>query len=89
MWQKAALTAFNRDLTTLTAQRSPLNYEMYMRCLPAKDFVTIIIDEAKKMAEGSETYSPTVNHLYKDLGNKVYARYKVLRKQKTGVLDKV
>lgn len=60
-----------------------------MRCIPAKDFVKIIVEEAKKIALGSETYSPTVNLLYRDLGHKVYARYKVLRKQKTGVLHKV
>ncbi|RZC40231.1 DNA-directed RNA polymerase, mitochondrial, partial [Asbolus verrucosus] len=88
-WEETATKAFNRDLSALASQRSPLNYEPYMRSIPLKDFVAIIVDEAKKIAEGSETYSPTVNYLYKNLGNKVYARYKVLRKQKTGVLDKV
>lgn len=89
LWEKAASEAFSRDLATLAAQRNPLNLEPYMRCIPMKDFVQIIVEEAKKIAQGSETYSPTVNLLNKDLGTKVYARYKVLHKQKTGVLDKV
>lgn len=89
LWEKSASEAFNRDLATLSAKRSPLNLEPYMRSIPTKDFVRIIVEEAKKLAQGSETYSPTVNLLNKDLGMKVYARYKVLRKQKTGVLDKV
>lgn len=89
LWEKAAMEAFNRDLAALSAQRNALSMEPYMRCIPAKDFVNIIVEEAKKIALGSETYSPTVNLLYKDLGTKVYARYKVLKKQKSGVLDKV
>lgn len=89
LWEKDALKAFSRDLAALSAQRNVLSMEPYMRCIPAKDFVKIIVEEAKKITLGSETYSPTVNLLYKDLGNKVYARYKVLRRQKNGVLDKV
>ncbi|KAJ8923365.1 hypothetical protein NQ315_001923 [Exocentrus adspersus] len=89
MWEDAASAAFNRDLATLTAQKSVLNFEPYMRCIPVKDFVTIIVEEAKKIAQGSETYSPTVSMLYRDMGAKVYARYKILRKQKTNVLNKI
>ncbi|XP_018577460.1 DNA-directed RNA polymerase, mitochondrial [Anoplophora glabripennis] len=89
MWAEAAQSAFNRDLATLTAHRSALNFEPYMRCIPLKDYIDIIIDEAKKIAQGSETYSPTVNMLHRDMGSKVYARYKILRKQKTDVLSKI
>ncbi|KAG5895035.1 hypothetical protein JTB14_014773 [Gonioctena quinquepunctata] len=89
MWEESALKAFNRDLATLSAQRSAMNMEPYMRCIPVKDYIAIIVDEAKKLAQGSETYSPTVYMLYKDMGSKVYARYKILSKQKTGVLDKI
>ncbi|CAH1964297.1 unnamed protein product [Acanthoscelides obtectus] len=89
MWEESALLAFYRDLQTLSAQRSAMNLEPYLRCIPVKYIVAIIVDEAKRIAQGSETYSPTVKMLYQDLGNKVYARYTVLRKQKTGVLDKI
>ncbi|KAF5270657.1 hypothetical protein FQA39_LY01395 [Lamprigera yunnana] len=88
-WENAALLGFNRDLMTLSARRNFLSLEPFLRLLPAKDFVQIIIEEAKKMAEGSETYSPTCNQLYKDLGMKVYLRYQILRKQKTGTIEKM
>nr|CAI5825022.1 unnamed protein product [Callosobruchus analis] len=74
MWEKAALTAFLRDLSTLSAQRSVMSMEPYLRSIPVKDFVTIIVEEAKRMAQNSETYSPTVKMLYKELGGRVYAR---------------
>ncbi|KAF2883356.1 hypothetical protein ILUMI_22858 [Ignelater luminosus] len=89
MWEKEALEGFNRDLATLTARRNALSLEPYIRSIPARDFVQIIVDEAKKIAQGSETYSPTCQQLYKELGLKVYSRYKVLRKQKLAVLDKI
>lgn len=89
MWEESAQTAFVRDLSTLTAQRSAISFEPYMRSIPVKEFVTIIVDEAIKLAQGSETYSPTVHMLHRSLGNRVYAKYMVLRKQKTGVLDKI
>lgn len=66
-----------------------MNMEPYLRCIPIKDFVAIIIEEAKKIAEGSETYSPTVTMLYKDLGHRVYARYRIFNKDKTGTIKKI
>lgn len=89
MWEKDATLAFNRDLSALAAKRSALNMEPYLRCIPAKDFVSIIVEEAKKIAQGSETYSPTAPMLYKNLGRKVYERYRVLNKEKTGALKKI
>lgn len=89
MWEKEATNAFNRDLLALSAKRSAFNMEPFLRCIPVKDFVSIIVEEAKKMSQGSETYSPTVTMLYRELGHKVYARYRVLNKEKTGVLNKI
>lgn len=89
MWEVEAMAAFNRDLSVLTAKRSALNMEPYLRCIPAKDFVSIIIEEAKKIAQGSETYSPTVTMLYRELGLRVYARYRVINKEKTAVLKQI
>ncbi|XP_060521264.1 DNA-directed RNA polymerase, mitochondrial [Cylas formicarius] len=89
MWEEAAHAAFNRRVAALAAERGPLNLEIYFRSVPTHDMVAIMLDEAKKLATGSETYSPTLGMLYRSLGRKVYARYRVLFKQKTGVLDKV
>lgn len=89
MWADAAREAFDRDLATLTAKKHALNLEPYFRSVPSEDIVEIIVQEAIRIAQGSETYSPQLWLLYKMLGAKVYARYRVLRKQRTGVLDQV
>lgn len=47
------------------------------------------IQEIRKLAEGSETYSPTVSQLYRELGAKVLSRYQVLYKKDKGILEKV
>lgn len=60
-----------------------------MRSIPIKEFVDIIVQEATKLAQGSETYSPEASVLYKLIGMRVYDRYRILRKQKNGVLEKV
>ncbi|KAL1494494.1 hypothetical protein ABEB36_010085 [Hypothenemus hampei] len=88
LWSEAAFEAFIRDLSTVAAQRSAFNLEPYLRSIPVKDIVEIIVQEATKMAQSSETYSPEVYLLYKMLGSKVYNRYRVICKEKTGVLDK-
>ncbi|GJQ79965.1 hypothetical protein Trydic_g9443 [Trypoxylus dichotomus] len=89
MWEEIGLDAFNRNLVGLSATKLGNKLEPFMRSIPVKDFVSIMIDEAKVLAQGSETYSPTVGLLYRDLGNRVYARFKVLYKEKTEVLDKI
>ncbi|XP_018323984.1 DNA-directed RNA polymerase, mitochondrial [Agrilus planipennis] len=89
MWEESALDGFNRELAALTARRSVLNMEPYLRAIPTKEYIKIVLEEAKKLAQGSETYSPTVNQLYREMGNRVYSKYKVLSKEKAGVLDKV
>ncbi|XP_022917116.2 DNA-directed RNA polymerase, mitochondrial [Onthophagus taurus] len=88
-WEIDALLGFNRDLATLSAKRHYLNLEPYLRSIPNRDFINIIVDEAMLIAQGSETYSPTVRHLHRELGRKVFARYTILRKTKTKVLDKI
>ncbi len=40
------------------------------------------------LAEGSETYSPTVGQLYRALGNKVQTRYHMEQKKNNGLLQK-
>lgn len=88
-WTEAATEAFKRNLWGLSNEKSAINQDVFMKIIPIEDFVTIIVDEAKKLSHGSETYSPTVNMLYRDLGNKVYRRYMVLKRKNTGVLDKI
>ncbi|XP_066139814.1 DNA-directed RNA polymerase, mitochondrial [Euwallacea fornicatus] len=86
-WAESTQEAFKRDLASTSAKKHALTLEPYLRCVPSSDVVEIIVQEAKRIAQGSETYSPEVHLLHKMLGTKLYMRYKVVRKQKTGVLD--
>jgi len=41
------------------------------------------------LAEGSETYSPSIVQLHRELGLRVLSRYEVMYKKQNGILDKV
>lgn len=92
LWLESAEKAVSRDLAALAARGigGPLRFmDAYMRSIPAKDLVDILVTEAERIAQGSETYSPTTTQLYRDLGLKVWSRYRVLRRLRTGVQDSV
>lgn len=90
-WETVASEAFTRDLDVLSHQprTRKLTLEPYLKCLPKADYVQIILNEVRRLAEGSETYSPTTSQLYRELGSRVYSRYQVQRKIKDRVLEKI
>ncbi|KAJ4450804.1 hypothetical protein ANN_02234 [Periplaneta americana] len=93
-WKKIIREAFHRDLRALRAQHHfrtfrNINLYPYLKVLDAEDYTEIIIQEIRKLAEGSETFSPTTSSLYRELGNKVRARYEIQFKKNYGILDKV
>jgi len=57
-----------------------VNIYPYLRVLNTEQYVDIIIQEVRKLAEGSETFSPTVNLLYRNLANQVRLRYYIIIK---------
>lgn len=52
-----------------------MTYYTYLKTLDTSQYADILIKEIYKLAEGSETFSPTVGQLYKELGQKVQQRY--------------
>lgn len=52
-----------------------VNIYPYLRTLNTEQYVDIILQEVRKLAEGSETFSPSLNLLYRNLGNQVKLRY--------------
>ncbi|KAJ9581673.1 hypothetical protein L9F63_023149, partial [Diploptera punctata] len=92
-WQKTILEAFHKKVKILRAQHSQtfrnINVYPYLKVLDPQDYVEILMMEIRKLAEGSETYSPTTGHLYRDLGNQVRRRYEIKYKKTTGILEKV
>lgn len=60
----------------------------YLRVLDVNDYVDILMNEARMLSEGSETFSLTVGALYKRIGNKVQSKYNMERKRRDGILVK-
>lgn len=92
-WRDVISMSFNRDFNSLRHQESSKsrgnqNLLPYLRALDVEDYATIIWREIRFLAEGSETFSPTVSQLYKALGNKVQLRYQMEHKKRNGVLQK-
>ncbi|XP_055836437.1 DNA-directed RNA polymerase, mitochondrial [Episyrphus balteatus] len=94
IWKTQINTAVNRDLNTLRAQirynsQGNMTYYTYLKILDSSQYVDILLKEIRMLAEGSETYSPTVGQLYKNLGMKVQQRYQIEQKKRNGILEKV
>lgn len=85
-----------RDLGSLQAQnhasggaRGAPSLHECLHAVPIDELTQILLQEVRKLAEGSETYSPTLSQLYKEVGQIVHSRYQVQLKKQTGVLEKV
>ncbi|XP_013107948.1 DNA-directed RNA polymerase, mitochondrial [Stomoxys calcitrans] len=94
LWRAQICNAMTRDLNTLKAQvrykpNGYMNYYTYLNTLDKSQYADILIREIYKLAEGSETFSPTIGQLYKELGQKVQQRYQVEEKKKNGILEKI
>ena len=94
LWHAQICAAFNRDLSTLRAQTQSksnrtINLFSYLKVLDARQYADILLKEVRQLAEGSETYSPTIGMLYKKLGLKVQTRYLIELKKRNNLLDKM
>nr|XP_036223865.1 DNA-directed RNA polymerase, mitochondrial isoform X5 [Bactrocera oleae] len=92
LWRVQINAAIMRDLNTLRAQirykpNSFMNYYTYLKALDTSIYTDILIKEIFKLAEGSETFSPTVGQLYKELGKKIEQRLLRTSHQKTLTFD--
>uniref|UniRef100_A0A1L8DGQ1 DNA-directed RNA polymerase n=2 Tax=Nyssomyia neivai TaxID=330878 RepID=A0A1L8DGQ1_9DIPT len=93
MWKNQITFAFNRDLNTVRAQtqckfNKSTNLFPFLKILDVKEYVDILLREIRTLAEGSETFSPTVGQLHRELGAKVQVRYHLNQMQKMGLLQK-
>ncbi|XP_060878256.1 DNA-directed RNA polymerase, mitochondrial [Metopolophium dirhodum] len=94
-WKETIRNAIARELESIRAQHNCLksyrnvNIYPYLRVLNTEQYVDIIIQEVRKLAEGSETFSPTVNLLYRNLANQVRLRYQIKYKKNTKILEKM
>lgn len=75
-WRATICNAVSRELNAMKAQmrqkpNGTMSYYIYLKTLDIKDIADILIKEIFKISEGSESFSPTVGLLYRELGNKV------------------
>lgn len=94
MWKIDIIKAFERDLNSLRQQTQSkhnrsINLLPYLKALDVNEYVNILLREVRKLAEGSETFSPTVGQLYRELGQRVQTRFQVINKANNGILSKL
>lgn len=94
LWHSQICAAFHRDLNSLRSQalaHNPraLNLFPYLKTLEVKQFADILLREIRTLSEGSETFSPTVSTLYRELGRKVMIRFQIDMKRRNGVYEKL
>lgn len=92
-WRDKIEMAFNRDFNTIRNQefskgRGSQNLIPYLRALEAEEFVDLILQEIRQLAESSETYSLSIGSMFKNLGEKVQLRYRIEHKKRNGLLQK-
>ncbi|XP_045500469.1 DNA-directed RNA polymerase, mitochondrial isoform X2 [Colias croceus] len=92
-WRGVIKEAFIRNLSTLksrsNASHSAITLYPYLKVLEVDEFVEIVMNEITKLVDGSETYSPTLKLLQRDLGVQVYNKYQIEQFKKNGVLQKI
>lgn len=94
VWISAIDKGLQRDLTAMTVFHNNLkaynhlNIYPYLKVLEPHVYRDLIMQEIRKLAEGSETFSPTTGQLYRELGNKVRTRYILQYKKTHGVMHK-
>ncbi|XP_075209768.1 mitochondrial RNA polymerase [Lycorma delicatula] len=94
LWEKEILKALERDINVMNAAqnhtkvcRYPTLFP-YLKVLDSEQLMNIIMQEIHKLAQGSESFSPTTFQLYRGIGLKVQSRYVVKYKQDHGILNK-
>lgn len=91
-WRESIISSFNRDFNVLRMEelrlRGNQNLLPYLRTLEVEQYADILLNEIRRLTEGSETYSPYLSQLYRSLGEKVEMRFHIEQKMKLGVLQK-
>ncbi|XP_045774865.1 DNA-directed RNA polymerase, mitochondrial isoform X2 [Maniola jurtina] len=92
-WRDVIHEAFTRNMSTLksrsNASHSAITLYPYLKVLQIDQFVELIMSEISKLVDGSETYSPTLKLLQRDLGTQVYNKYQIEQFRRNGVLEKI
>ncbi|XP_065215775.1 DNA-directed RNA polymerase, mitochondrial [Planococcus citri] len=95
MWRMSIREALQRDLELMKIQQNStkscygINIYPYLKALTHEQFVDIILQEIRRLVQGSETFSPNLRVLYKQLGHQVRLKYQIKHRQQHGIMDKI
>lgn len=92
-WRPVLLQAFERTVSIAQHKmnnKSPgrVNIYPYMKLMKPEHYVDIMLQELKNLGEGSDVFTPMTLILYKRLGMRVHARYRLEQRYETGIADK-
>ncbi|XP_050347708.1 DNA-directed RNA polymerase, mitochondrial [Nymphalis io] len=92
-WRAAMREALRRNTGTLRARSNASHCAItlypYLKVLSVDDFVNLMMSEINKLVDGSDSYSPTLKLLQRDLGTQVYNRYQIEQYKRNGVFNKI
>ncbi|XP_068617783.1 DNA-directed RNA polymerase, mitochondrial [Battus philenor] len=92
-WRTVIKESFVRNLGTLRSQSNASHCAVtiypYLQVLQPDQFVELIMNEIRKLVDGSESYSPTLKLLQRNLGTHVYQKYQIDQYRQNGVLKKI
>ncbi|XP_046990509.1 DNA-directed RNA polymerase, mitochondrial [Schistocerca americana] len=94
-WRKSIHEAFERDVEVLRVRHSAFkayrtpNLYPFLKILDPDEYTEIIMQEIRKLAEGSETFSPTLSVLHKGIAQQVRARCIIKFREKMGIMNKM
>lgn len=91
-WKIKLHDAIVRDLNStkhkINANGHSVNIQPYLGALTVDEYVSLLLDEIKYLAESSASYSPTTLQLYSHLGKRVLLRYQIKLKEQNAIIQK-
>ncbi|XP_014662788.1 PREDICTED: DNA-directed RNA polymerase, mitochondrial-like [Priapulus caudatus] len=91
-WKKVLHTAFDRNTKVLSNKLSntkAVNILPFLRVLRTEEFVDVMLQEVRTLAESSETFSAAMQTLYRGMGQRVLNRYTTRSKISSGLAAKI
>ncbi|XP_015177873.1 PREDICTED: DNA-directed RNA polymerase, mitochondrial [Polistes dominula] len=92
-WKEIATKAFEKNLNYLKQKESevrPPKLALYpfLKILPKENYINLILQEIRNLAQNSQSYSLSMSLLSIRLGFLIFREYEVLMKERNGILDK-
>lgn len=93
-WEQDLLQFFDHRLTVLCREMhrelpKNMNTYPYLKLLPPKDYVAIMMNQLRVVLDGSESFSLACGQLASEMGRQVLQRYQMRSREKNGITEKI